>query len=56
MNVHWTEAALADLRAVEAVIGRHSAQYARGMVDRIFDKTKLLEDQPLIGAAVPEYD
>jgi len=29
MNVRWTEAALADLAAVEAYIGRHSLQYAR---------------------------
>jgi plasmid stabilization system protein ParE len=56
MTVHWTEAALADLSAVEAYIARHSGQYARGMVDRIFTKSGLLTDQPLLGAVVPEHE
>jgi toxin ParE1/3/4 len=55
MNVHWTEAAIADLRAVEAYIGRHSGQYAAGMVDRITARTAILADQPLLGPTVPEY-
>jgi plasmid stabilization system protein ParE len=54
VNVHWTEAALADLWAVEAYIGRHSQQYARGMVDRIFDRSAVLADHPLIGPVVTE--
>lgn len=55
MNVHWTDAALADLRAIESYIARHSAQYARGVVARIFDRSGQLVDQPLLGAAVPEH-
>jgi len=56
MNVHWTEAALSDLRAIEAYISRHSAQYGRGMVERIFDRSEQLADQPRSGAVVPEYE
>lgn len=56
MNVHWTEAGLTDLRGVETSIGRHSAQYARSMVERIFARTELLADHPRLGAMVPEYD
>ena len=56
MNVHWTEAALADLRAVETYIGRHSPQYARGMVERIFARSEQLSSQPRLGPMVPEYE
>jgi toxin ParE1/3/4 len=56
MNVHWTEAALADLRAAEAYVARHSPQYARSLVERIFDRSEVLADQPYIGPMVPEYD
>jgi len=38
VNIRWTEAALADLQAAEAYIARHSEQYARAMVERIFDR------------------
>jgi toxin ParE1/3/4 len=56
VNVYWTEAALADLRAVEACIGRHSLQYARGMVERIFARSESLSSQPRLGPMVPEYE
>ena len=56
MNVFWTEAALADLRAVQAYITRHSARYADAMVQRIINRTDSLTHNPLIGAVVPEYD
>jgi plasmid stabilization system protein ParE len=42
MTVNWTESALADLRAIEAYIPRHSARYGRGMVERIFARTEQL--------------
>ena len=56
MNVYWTEAALADLRAVQAYIARHSPRYADAMVQRIINRTDSLTHNPLIGAVVPEYD
>jgi toxin ParE1/3/4 len=56
MNVHWTEAALADLRAAETYIGRHSERYARSLVERIFARSELLASQPQIGPMVPEYE
>jgi plasmid stabilization system protein ParE len=56
MNVHWTEAALADLRAIETYISRHSSHYARGMVERIFSCSARLADHPSLGPMVPEYD
>ena len=56
MNVNWTEAALADLSAIDAYISRHSPQYAQSLIDRIFSRTEQLADQPLIGAMVPEHE
>jgi plasmid stabilization system protein ParE len=49
MTVHWTEAALADLHAVEVYIGRHSPQYARAMIERIFARSGALADHPRLG-------
>ena len=56
MNVHWTESALADLRAIDAYIWRHSALYARGMVERIFVRSEQLSSQPRLGPIVPEFE
>ena len=56
MTVNWTDAALGDLRAIEAHIATHSAQYAASMVDRLFDRSQELERFPRLGAVVPEYD
>ena len=56
MNVHWTEAALADLRAVETYIGRHSERYARSLVERIFARSESLASLPQSGPMVPEYE
>ncbi len=56
MTVRWTEAALADLQAAEAYIARHSQQYARAMVERIFDRSELLASHPRLGPVVPEYE
>jgi toxin ParE1/3/4 len=55
MNVHWTEAALADLQAVEAYIARHSPQYALSMVERILARSGHLAGHPRLGPALPEY-
>lgn len=55
MKLHWTQAALADLEAVEAYISRHSPRYSLGMIERIFDRANQLDDHPLLGAVVPEY-
>jgi toxin ParE1/3/4 len=56
MNIHWTEAALADLHAAEAYVARHSAQYATSLVERVFARTGQLADQPYLGGIVPEHE
>ncbi len=55
MTVNWTESALADLQAIVENIARHSPQYGRSMVARIFARTGQLGDFPRLGAEVPEY-
>jgi plasmid stabilization system protein ParE len=56
MNIQWTEAALADLRAAEAYVARHSERYATSLVERIFSRTGQLGDQPYLGGMVPEHE
>lgn len=56
MNVHWTESALADLRSIEAYIGRHSRQYGRGVVERTFARSEQLSTQPRLGPMVAEHE
>ncbi len=56
MNVHWTESALADLRAAEDYIARHSPHYARVIVERVFARSEQLATHPRTGPVVPEYD
>jgi toxin ParE1/3/4 len=55
MTVFWTDAALADLRLIEAQIGRHSPNYARGMIAKIFGRAGDLVDFPHLGPVVSEY-
>lgn len=54
-TVNWTESALADLKAIEASIARHSPRYGRNLVRRVFARTSRLDDFPHLGRAVPEY-
>lgn len=56
MSIHWTETAIADLRAVEAYIGRRSPGYATSMIERIFDRCEPLSTQPQLGPVVHEFD
>lgn len=55
MNVRWTEAALADLRAAEATIARHPPRYALATVERILDRSAERNDHPQLGSVVEEY-
>ena len=55
MTVHWTEAALDDLEGIESFISAHSEQYARAMVQKIFNRSRALANLPLLGPKVPEY-
>lgn len=43
MILIWTEAALADLRAIEEYIARDSLYYGRNMVERIFARVEQID-------------
>lgn len=55
MIVRWTEAALANLEQIETHIARDSPQNAEALVERIFDRSAALSDQPRIGPVIPEF-
>jgi plasmid stabilization system protein ParE len=55
VTVHWTDTAVAHLRAVRDYIARDSPGYARAVADRIVGRAELLAAVPLLGAEVPEY-
>lgn len=54
-TANWAENALADLRRIEAYLSRNAAQYAQGVIDRIFACAEQLAAHPRLGAEVPEY-
>ena len=56
MNVYWTESALVAPASIEEYIARHSAQYARALVARIFARSDQLASRPLLGPIVHEYE
>jgi len=56
VTVHWTETALADLKAIEAYIAERSQQRARSLVERVFERSGTLASFPQLGPAVPEYE
>jgi plasmid stabilization system protein ParE len=55
MTVHWTETAIAHLRAIRDYVARNSPGYAQALADRITRRSEKLADMPLLGAEVPEY-
>ena len=54
MQIEWTDLALDDLEAIRDYIAKDSPYYARRFIERIFDATEMLQDQPLMGRTVPE--
>jgi toxin ParE1/3/4 len=54
--VSWTDRALADLAAVHAFVEGDSPHYAAVVVRRLLHAVDRLQDFPLSGRIVPEYD
>ncbi len=52
--VKWSVPAKRDLRQIYNYISGDSKYYARQVVEKIVDKSELLEDFPEIGRIVPE--
>jgi len=56
MNVHWTERAIARLRAIQQHIAKDSPQSARTEVEKILRRSWQLAEPPEIGHPVPGYN
>ncbi|MCC6418704.1 MAG: type II toxin-antitoxin system RelE/ParE family toxin [Gemmataceae bacterium] len=56
MTGHWTATALAHLEAIRDYLARNSPGYAQAVVDRLIRRTEGLDEMPMLGAPVPEYD
>ena len=54
-EVYWTPEAKRCLKAIQAYIAKDSPVAARGMVERILERSRQLEELPLIGRKVPDY-
>lgn len=56
MRVHWTENAIGHLVNIYEYIAINSPTYAKRMVDKITIRSQQIEDYPMSGRKVPEYD
>ena len=55
-TVNWSLEAIADLDQIHRYIARHSRLAADRLASRVFASVTRLEDFPLSGRIVPEFD
>lgn len=53
-KVNWSSEAIEDLHSIADYIAKDSQVYARSVVTKVFDVSRSLASQPLIGRVVPE--
>ncbi len=56
VQVNWTDSALQDLNDIGDYIARDSLKYAEITVLRLFESVDILENHPLLGVMVPEFE
>ena len=56
VKIVWSESAKEDLREIKSYIAKDSPEYAKIFVEKLLEKTRLLESFPKIGRMVPESD
>lgn len=56
VTIIWTEYAIEDLELIHEYIAQDSVNYANKLVDKIIDKVELLQNHPLLGRVVPEFE
>ena len=54
VEVIWTEQAIEDINNIAEFISKNSFRYAQIQVEKFFQTTSTLENNPLIGRQVPE--
>ena len=55
-EVRWSLTAEQDLQAIELYIARDSPLRAAAFVDRLIQSVDVLEETPLLGRVVPEFN
>jgi len=53
-EINWSPEAIEDLHSIADYIAKDSRVYAQSVVAKIFDVSRSLASQPLIGRIVPE--
>ena len=56
VKVVWTDSALFDLNDIGDYIAKDSERYAQLTVERLFNFVDILEEHPLSGKMVPEFE
>jgi addiction module RelE/StbE family toxin len=56
VEIKWTNFAIDNLNDIGDYIEKNSFRYAEITVNKLFDATFILEQNPLAGRIVPEFD
>ena len=56
VEIKWTDFAIENLNDIGDYIEKDSFRYAEIVVNSLFDATGILEQHPLAGRTVPEFD
>ncbi|MEQ9415807.1 MAG: type II toxin-antitoxin system RelE/ParE family toxin [Cyclobacteriaceae bacterium] len=56
LEVKWTRQAIDDLSSIADFISKDSPYFAQVQIERLFERTLILETYPKAGRAVPEVD
>jgi len=56
VEIKWTNFAIENLNDIGSYIEKDSFRYAEIVVNSLFDSTEILEQHPLAGRIVPEFE
>ena len=56
VEINWTDFAIENLNDIGDYIEKDSFRYAKIVVNSLFDSTEILEQHPLIGRIVLEFE
>lgn len=56
VKIVWTELSIEDLKEIFDFISEDSSRYATITVNKIYNRTQIISDNPYIGRIVPEFN
>lgn len=56
LNIVWSLEALEDIESIANYIEKDSPVYAKAVVNKFFEKVKILQEHPELGRKVPEMN